>query len=330
MRLIRGAASIERAHKDCVATVGSFDGIHRGHQKILGKLTQLARACSRPSCVVVFEPLPGEFFSRKAAPARLQTAPARLQTAPARLQTLEEKLDCLKPLGIDQVLCLPFNHHLRALTADHFIQEILVEGLAVRHLLVGDDFRFGCDRKGCLESLQAAGAEHGFAVEKTPTCMLAGERISSTRIRQLLARGDFATAARLLGRPFTMSGRVQPGRKLGRELGVPTANLATQRQCSPIRGVCAVRVRIEGQQDWHNGVANLGCRPTVDGTDEVLEVHLLDFEGDLYGRRLEVSFVQRLRDEKKFDGIAALKAAIAVDIAHARQRLSPASALELP
>jgi len=195
-------------------------------------------------------------------------------------------------------------------------------------LLVGDDFRFGCDRKGNLACLRRAGQAHGFTVEQTPTCILGGARVSSTRLRGVLARGDFAAAATLLGRPFVMSGRVRPGRRLGSQLGVPTANLATKRLRSPVRGVCAVRVRIEGRPGWHKGVANLGCRPTLGGSDEILEVHLLDFEGDLYGCKLFVSFVRLLRAEKKFDGIAALRAAMAADISQARQFLSALPAVE--
>ena len=311
MQLIRGHGAITDEHKGCVATIGNFDGVHLGHQDILAQVRESAHDNGVLSCVMVFEPLPREFFFRAS------DAP---ENQPARIQTFRDKLEALDQAGVDQVLCLAFNDGLRSLTADQFIQQVLVDGLAIRHLVVGDDFRFGCDRRGNFSSLRKAGEQYGFTVDHTRTVIVNEERVSSTRVRELLAESRFADAAVLLGRPFTISGRVNHGQKLGRQLGVPTANLLIGRRHCPVQGVYAVRVH--GLSQIHSGVANIGTRPTVSGAGERLEVHLLDFDGDLYGRRIQVEFVDKIRGEQKFNQLDDLKQAISNDIARARAILA--------
>jgi riboflavin kinase/FMN adenylyltransferase len=277
--------------------------VHRGHQAILARLRERAAELGLPSCVVIFEPQPREFF-----------APDK---APARLTRLREKLCLLEQQGIDQVLCLAFNRRLRELSAAEFVHAVLVEGLAVRHLEVGDDFRFGCDRAGDFDFLLRAGAAEGFSVEAATTIEVDGQRVSSTRLREVLARGDLQAAQALLGRPFSLTGRIVHGQKLGRQLGAPTANVQLKRRSTPLSGVYMVSLVLDGSP--HPGVANIGMRPSVrsDGQPH-LEVHLLDLQTDLYGRRVQVVFHHKLRDEQRFASLEALKAAISADIAAAR------------
>ncbi|SEQ51113.1 riboflavin kinase / FMN adenylyltransferase [Pseudomonas cuatrocienegasensis] len=290
-------------HRGCVATIGNFDGVHRGHQAILARLRERGAELGLPTCVVIFEPQPREFF-----------AP---QTAPARITRLRDKLALLAAEGVDRVLCLSFNRRLRELSASQFVHEVMVEGLGVKHLEVGDDFRFGCDRAGDFAFLEQAGVREGFSVEAASTVQLDGARVSSTRVREALAEADFALAERLLGRPFRIVGRVLHGQKLGRQLNAPTANVQLKRKRVPLTGVYLVSAEIDGQP-WP-GVANIGVRPSVAGDGSAhLEVHLLDFAGDLYGRRLMVAFHHKLRDEQRFASLEALKTAIAADIAAAR------------
>ncbi|KIL06155.1 bifunctional riboflavin kinase/FAD synthetase [Stutzerimonas balearica] len=303
MQLVRGLHNLRPRHRGCVATIGNFDGVHRGHQAILARLRERAAELGLPSCVVIFEPQPREFF-----------APDK---APARLTRLREKLCLLEQQGIDQVLCLAFNRRLRELSAAEFVHAVLVEGLAVRHLEVGDDFRFGCDRAGDFDFLLRAGAAEGFSVEAATTIEVDGQRVSSTRLREVLARGDLQAAQALLGRPFSLTGRIVHGQKLGRQLGAPTANVQLKRRSTPLSGVYMVSLVLDGSP--HPGVANIGMRPSVrsDGQPH-LEVHLLDLQADLYGRRVQVVFHHKLRDEQRFASLEALKAAISADIAAAR------------
>lgn len=303
MELIRGLHNLRPRHRGCVATIGNFDGVHRGHQRILEQVLELAEARNLKSAVMLFEPQPQEFF-----------AP---DTAPPRLMTLRDKVRALAAAGVDQVLCCRFDDAFRCQSAEHFVQRLLVDGLGVEHLVVGDDFRFGAGREGDFAYLQRAGQAHGFTVTDTPTCATDDERVSSTRIRAVLQQGDLVQAQALLGRPYRISGRVRHGAKLGRQLNTPTANLAMHHVQSPVAGVYNVRVSGAGLNQAP-GVANVGTRPTVNGTDNRLEVHLLDYSGDLYGQYLEVEFLQFQREEKKFDGLDALKAAIQQDIDHAR------------
>ncbi|WKN23067.1 bifunctional riboflavin kinase/FAD synthetase [Azotobacter vinelandii] len=303
MQLVRGLHNLRPQHRGCVATIGNFDGVHRGHQAILTRLRERATELGLPSCVVIFEPQPREFFSP--------------QRAPARLTRLREKLELLAAQGVDRVLCLAFNRRLCELSARAFVQSVLVEGLGVRHLEVGDDFRFGCDRAGDFEFLCQTGAAEGFTVEAAVTVEVDGLRVSSTRLRAALSHGDLPLAERLLGRPFSLCGRVLHGQKLGRQLGTPTANVQLKRRRVPLTGVYLVSTELDGRR-W-SGVANIGVRPSVTGDGRAhLEAHLLDFAGDLYGRHLCVTFHHKLRDEERFASLDALKAAIDADIAAAR------------
>ncbi len=303
MQLVRGLQNLRPRHRGCVATIGNFDGVHRGHQAILARLRERADELGVPSCVVIFEPQPREFFGP--------------DTAPARLTRLRDKLALFAAAGVDRVLCLSFNRRLRELSAAEFVHAILVEGLGVQHLEVGDDFRFGCDRAGDFAFLQQAAVVEGFTLEAASTVEIDGLRVSSTRVRESLAAADFVLAERLLGRPFQISGRVLHGQKLARQFGTPTANVQLKRRRVPLTGVYLVSVELDGKS-WP-GVANIGVRPTVQGDGNAhLEVHLLEFVGDIYGRRLTVAFHQKLRDEQRFASLEALKTAIHADVAAAR------------
>jgi len=323
MRLIRGLYNIPSDFSGCVATIGNFDGVHLGHQAILQQLKKQGAEHQLPTVVMMFEPQPREFF-----------APDQ---APARLANMSEKLQDLASFGVDYVLCLPFNQKLRSMSADQFIQTILLDGLRIRHLIVGDDFRFGCDRTGDYQLLQKAGQESGFSVEDTKTFEVEGERVSSTRIRDCLSANDLDAVNKLLGRPYRMSGRIGYGRQLGRTIGVPTANVILQRNKLPMTGVYAVKaIEIEvagcnesqvrdhsGNVKVWQGVANIGVKPTVAGTPEPsLEVHIFDFSDDVYGKRLSIEFCQKIREEQKFNGLDELKAAISNDMKVARKFFS--------
>lgn len=313
-QLIRGLYNLQPQHRKCVATIGSFDGVHRGHQAIIERLRARAQALQLPSTGIIFEPQPHEYFAA--------------EKAPARLMRFKEKVLALFDAGIDQVLCLQFNDSLRKLTGEEFIQRVLLNGLDIKHLVLGDDFRFGCDRSGDYQLLQQAGRAHGFSVENTTTLEIAGARVSSTRIRRALQAGNFALAQTLLGRPYCISGRVSYGRALGHKLGAPTANVRLHRYRSPLVGVFTVLVRalkgsrLGGDNALLPGVANVGFRPTVEasrpGLQPLLEVHLLDFNGPLYGRELSVQFCHKLREEEKFASLEMLETKIAEDIANAR------------
>src|SRR5690606_23464317 len=306
MRLLRGLHNIPADFRGCAATIGNFDGLHLGHQAILRALKEVAAAQGVPTLVMLFEPQPKEFF-----------AP---QAAPARLANLREKLQDLASHHVDYVLCLPFNQALRSMPAQAFIEQILLQALRVKHLIVGDDFRFGCDRSGDYRALAAAGHQHGFQVQDSPTLELDNERVSSTRVRTELAANNLSRVAHLLGRPYRMSGRVAFGRQLGRQLDTPTANVMVNRRQLPLTGVFAVQVTEEETRRRFSGVANCGIKPTVAGVPEPsLEVHLFDFSGNLYHRHLTVEFVHKLRDEQKFAGLAELQQAIAADKQAARQ-----------
>ena len=305
MKLIRGLHNLsESSLSQSAVTIGAFDGVHRGHQEVLAHLKREADARNLATTVITFEPLPGEFLF-----------PDR---APPRLMTFREKFTALADQGIDNLLCLRFNNRLRTMSPRAFVEDIFVKGLNARYIAFGDDFRFGKDREGDLGFTQSLAQEFDYEVVPTSTFDLAGERVSSTRIRKTLLDADFSKAADLLGKPFKLSGKVLKGKQLGRTIGSPTANIALKRVKSPLHGVYAVRVSGGGLSSAA-GVANVGVRPTVnDGTLANLEVHLFDFDGDLYGERLSVEFMTKLRDEKKFESLDALKAAIAADQQAAR------------
>lgn len=297
---IRGLHNLRPEHKNCVATIGSFDGVHLGHQAILQQLIRVARTQNLPTVVIVFEPQPHEFFAG--------------DKAPARLMRLREKICALWAAGVDRILCLHFNEELRGLSAEQFIDRVLVNGLSIKHLVVGDDFRFGCDRRGDFALLKTRGAQLGFVVSDTQTLAIAGERVSSTRIRELLELGDFEQAAKLLGKPYCIHGRVVYGKQLGRQLGVPTANVDLRRYRSPLHGVFAVTVHFPDDKSYE-GVANVGVRPTVSGDKKpLLEVHLFDFSLNIYGTVIDVEFQYKLRDEKRFGSLEELKSQLQIDI----------------
>jgi len=314
MRLIRGLTNLKRlsASADspladgCVATIGNFDGVHLGHKTIIEQVRQKALELGVPSVVMFFEPQPREFFQGS--------------DAPPRLMPFRQKFEALLAEGIDIVLCIRFDDTFRSFSAMEFIENVLIHGLAVRHLVVGDDFRFGCDRAGDFRLLEQVGQEHSFTVENTRTVTVDGERVSSTRVRKVLNVNGLEDAERLLGHPYRIHGRVVYGRQLGRQLGAPTANILLNRMPA-LRGVYVVRARLE-TGEWQDGIANIGLRPTVDGKRPALEVHLFDFAGTLYGQHLNVVFRHGLRDEVKFDSVDELRQQIARDFEHARAWLA--------
>jgi len=308
MELIRGLRTLRDRHRGCVATLGAFDGIHRGHQVLLRELIDRGRSMDLPTVLICFEPLPREFFSP--------------HDAPARLMSFREKFIVLRQLGLDRVLRIQFTEAFRSVTADDFIKQAIVSGLDVKLLVVGDDLRFGAGRTGNAEFLRNAGRQHGFEVLEVPSIREGEERVSSSRIRDCLERSDFDTAARLLGRPYSISGKVVYGNQLGRTIEVPTANLELHRFRAPLSGVYVVEVRgVDGTP--LAGVANVGCRPTIgDLTKAILEVHIIDFRGNLYGKHLDVRFRHKLRDERKFESVAVLRQTIADDIVRAREWLA--------
>jgi riboflavin kinase/FMN adenylyltransferase len=307
MKVIRGLHNLRPRHRGCVATIGNFDGVHLGHRAVFQNLLEKGNARGLPATVVTFEPQAMEYFAPDAAPARLTR--------------LREKLAALQVCQLQQVVILEFGPKLAAMAARDFVQELLVDGLGVRHLLVGDDFRFGRGREGDFRLLEEMGREHGFAVEDLHTITHGDERVSSTRIREALARGEFDLARHLLGRPYRICGRIGHGDKRGRSIGYPTANLNLHRRVSPLRGVYAVVVNGVTERPWP-GVANIGTRPTVEGgTRYLLEVHLFDFAGDIYGRHAQVEFRLKLRDERRFGSFDALKTQIDRDAEAAREYL---------
>jgi riboflavin kinase / FMN adenylyltransferase len=306
MELIRGAHNLRPRHRGTVATIGNFDGLHLGHQAVLGQLAEKGAELCLPTVAISFEPLPREYFQG--------------EKAPPRLQRFRDKLLAMRRFSVDRLLCLHFDRRLAEQEAAAFVQELLVDRLGVRHLVVGDDFRFGRNRAGDFQLLLEMGRRLDFHVARMHSFQVDGERVSSTRIREALGRGDMNAAQRLLGRPYRLSGRVAHGDRRGRHIGFPTANLRLGPRPLAVRGVYAVEVF--GLDDEPvPGVANVGKRPTVDGTQNRLEVHLFDFDGDIYGRHLHVDLLGRIRDERRFESLEALKTQIARDAEQARQLL---------
>ena len=314
MRLIRGLTNLKRLSGQagsplaggCVATIGNFDGVHLGHKTIIDQVKQKASQLGVPAAVMIFEPQPREFFQG--------------DEAPPRLMPFRQKFEALLAEGVDMVLCIRFDETFRSYSGMGFIEDVLISGLGVRHLVVGDDFRFGCDRAGDFRLLQSVGQERGFTVENTRTVTVDGERVSSTRVRNALNVNGLEEAERLLGHPYRIHGRIVYGRQLGRQLNAPTANILLN-QMPALRGVYVVRARLE-TGECCDGVANIGLRPTVDGKRPSLEVHLFDFAGTLYGQHLEVVFRHGLRDEVKFDSVDELRQQIARDFDNARAWLA--------
>ncbi|WP_321528915.1 bifunctional riboflavin kinase/FAD synthetase [Sedimenticola selenatireducens] len=304
MQVIRGLHNLRAEHRGCVATIGNFDGVHLGHQAVFRNLRERAAAFGLPTTVVTFEPQPQEFFAPDAAPARLTR--------------MREKLQALKDAGIDRVVLLEFGRKLASMSARQFVQQLLVDGLDVKFLYVGDDFRFGRGRVGDINLLRQVGEANGFEVANMNTFMDGEARVSSTRIREALAQGNLDLAERNLGRPYQICGRVAHGDARGRTIGFPTANIDLHRKVSPVHGVFAVMVHglAEGSLP---GVANIGNRPTVTGDSRyLLEVHLFDFSRVIYGEHVGVEFRKWLRDERRFESFDALRQQIERDAAQAR------------
>lgn len=313
MELVRGRHNLRPRHRGCAVTIGNFDGVHLGHQALLRQLAAQARPRHEPVCVVTFEPHPRELLDPEGAPPRLSR--------------LRDKVAALAALEVDRLLLLRFDEQLVEQEPEAFIDDVLVGGLGARHVVVGDDFRFGRRRRGDLALLAAAGRGRGFEVEEAATHYLDGDRVSSTRVRAALAAGDLDGAARLLGGPYTLRGRVIRGDRIGRDLGYPTANIAMDGHRLATSGVFAV-VACDAAGRRLPGVASLGWRPTVGGTRPLLEVHAFDFDGDLYGAHLSVALLARLRAEERFDSLDALVERMHADARQARAQLAACGALE--
>ncbi len=290
-----------------VVTIGSYDGLHPGHRRLLDRVMAEATARGTLSVVMSFEPTPKEFFSADAPPARLMR--------------FREKFDALADCGIDVFYCPRFSEAMRSIAADAFIRRVLVHGLNARHIVIGDDFRFARRREGTVAELQRASAALQYSVEQVPSVIVDGIRVSSTAIREALAAGEVARATALLGRPYRMSGRIVRGRKVGRSLGYATANVDLRRRQSAVMGIYAVHVHglPGGPVD---GVASVGTRPTFDLTKPILEVHLFDFDRDIYGKYIHVDFIEHLRAEEKFESVDALVAQMRIDEDNARSALA--------
>lgn len=311
MQIVRDYKNVPDDARNGVVVLGNFDGVHRGHQAVIGHGIELARSAGIPALVVTFEPHPRTFF--------------RPHDAAFRLTPFHNKAHHIEALSVDALVVLNFDKALSQLEAAEFIQEVLVEGLAAKHIVIGQDFRFGRKRGGDTALLEAAAEAGGYEVTTVaPVASADAEIYSSTHIREHVEAGKPGHAAAMLGRPFEIEGEVIPGDQRGRTLGFPTANIVLGEYIRPARGVYAVRAGIEGETEtsWVDGVANFGNRPTIGGDSLLLEVHLLDFEGDLYGKNLRVALIEYLRPEKKFDGLDALKAQIDEDSATARRILT--------
>jgi len=306
MSIFREFSSFKAEYDACVATIGKYDGLHLGHQHVVESLRAIAKARNLPSVVILSEPHPEEYFAG--------------DKAPPRLSRFQDKVDFLLSNGVDAIYKMTFDKELCELSAQDFIQQFLVDGLHVSTLIVGDDFRFGHKRSGDFFLLQEKGLELGFEVLREEPCLVEGERVSSTLVRQALMQGDFEAVRNYLGRNYVITGKVEEGKKLGRELGIPTANLMLESSKLPLHGIFSVKVQHEDRTLL--GVASVGYNPTVENIDiPKLEVFLFDFDEDIYGETLHVEFVQKLRDEKTFDNLDALKTQMEKDIEEARLSL---------
>lgn len=305
MELLRGLHNLRPQHRGCVLTVGAFDGVHRGHQEMIRMVRDCAAERGVPAAAMAFEPTPREYFA-KGVP-------------PARLTRFRERFEAFARYGLDRFVVLPFNEQIRGLGHQEFIERVLVNGLGVRHMVVGHDFRFGRDQAD-VAKLREVGPRYGFGVTELAPFEIDGERVSSSLIREALEAGDMARAGKFLGRPYRITGKVIHGAKLGRQLGFPTANLRLHRRATPLAGVFAVRVSGAGL-DNAPGVANLGTRPAVNGKELLLEAHVFDFAGDLYRQYVHVDFIARLRDEVWFPNMDALVEQMHKDAALARDVL---------
>lgn len=306
MTLIRGIEQLDSSHAPSVVSIGNYDGVHLGHQHVIKTLLERSQALSAPSTVITFEPLAKEFFRPESV---------------ARLTTVEERAELLFGLGVDRVLCIDFTSEFAAYSPQGFVDDVLIDGLGVKYLCVGDDFRFGKDRAGGFGFLQSVGAQQNFSVVSHDTFTMGGERVSSGRVRDALLSGNFDLAERLLGRRYCIKGLISKGQQLGRTINFPTANIVLASIRLAVNGVYAVVAQLDNG-DRIKGVANLGTRPTVEGSEKRLEVHLFDFDDDIYGQSMSVNFVQKIRDELKFDSFDLLKQQIEKDAAAAQSYLS--------
>jgi riboflavin kinase/FMN adenylyltransferase len=307
MELIRGLYNLRPRHRGCVLTIGAFDGVHRGHQEMIRVLRERAAWHSVPATALAFEPTPREFFAKG--------------TPPARLTRFRERYEAFARYGVERFVCLPFTERVRSLTADEFIERVLVQGLAVREVVIGHDFRFGRNHQGTVATLREFGSRYGFDVTEVAPFEIDGERVSSSLVRQALDAGNMSRAWKFLGRPYRITGKVVHGAKLGRKLGYPTANLRLHRRATPLAGIFAVKVSGAGLQQAP-AVASLGTRPAVNGTELLLEAHVFNYSGDLYRQYLHVDFIERLRDELWFPNVDALVQQMDKDAARARQLLA--------
>ena len=304
MKIIRGIDNLNNEFTQCVLTLGNFDGVHLGHQQLINHLIEQGKKLNLPTAVMLFEPQPLEFFSKQ---------------APTRLTSFKEKVQLIEKLGIDYIIAVPFTQTFANMSANAFIQDWLINKLNAKYIVIGDDFQFGRDRKGDINLLQQYTQNNHFSVESMPTFVWNNLRISSTAVREALFNSDFELARCLLGRDYAIQGRVVHGNALARQLGFPTANIHLNRKKPALQGVYFVKVKNCCSNQYYHGIANIGIRPTIEGKKAILEVNLFDFSGDIYGQYLDVTFVCKLRDEKKFDSLADLKQQISQDVCTAKQ-----------
>lgn len=304
MKIIRGIDNLNNEFTQCVLTLGNFDGVHLGHQQLINHLIEQGKKLNLPTAVMLFEPQPLEFFSKR---------------APTRLTSFKEKVRLIEKLGIDYIIAVPFTQTFANMSANAFIQDWLINKLNAKYIVIGDDFQFGRDRKGDINLLQQYTQNNHFSVESMQTFVWNNLRISSTAVREALFNSDFELARCLLGRDYAIQGRVVHGNALARQLGFPTANIHLNRKKPALQGVYFVKVKNCRSNQYYHGIANIGIRPTIEGKKAILEVNLFDFSGDIYGQYLDVTFVCKLRDEKKFDSLADLKQQISQDVCTAKQ-----------
>ena len=304
MKIIRGIENLNNEFTQCVVTLGNFDGVHLGHQQLINHLIEQGKKLNLPTAVMLFEPQPLEFFSKQ---------------APTRLTSFKEKVQLIEKLGIDYIIAVPFTQTFANMSANAFIQDWLINKLSAKYIVIGDDFQFGRDRKGDINLLQQYTQNNQFSVESMPTFVWNNLRISSTAVREALFNSDFELARCLLGRDYAIQGRVVHGNALARQLGFPTANIHLNRKKPALQGVYFVKVKNCCSNQYYHGIANIGIRPTIQGKKAILEVNIFDFSGDIYGQYLDVTFVCKLRDEKKFDSLTDLKQQISQDVCTAKQ-----------
>ena len=319
MKVFRGLPNAE-SRSPCALTIGNFDGVHRGHKALLARVRAAATTLGIEAAVMTFEPHPREFFAQMAGDA---------SKAPTRIANLRDKLQSLSNGGVDRVIVEHFNAHFAAQSPQDFIEKVLVQGLHAKWLMVGEDFRYGAKRAGDIAMLIDAGKRYGFQVEALPTVMNGGIRVSSSAVRAALKQGDFAHAEQLLGHPYTVSGHVVHGKKLGRTIGFPTLNLRVTHRHPALTGIFVVRVHGLAENPLP-GVASLGVRPTVEDSGRVLlETFIFDYNQDCYGKMIKVEFLKKLRDEEKFNDLPSLTAAIARDTEQARHYFVEQDALAI-